>query len=216
MYFHFRLENSKKAKEPTVTSVMKTPEVKQKTMTLPMRKSENLSKNQENRLVKSQSQNQRQSQNPTSGIDIWTTLLTENLNRMGLGHSHSLKPKTFQAALLPAMISESGGIVFNTQMVGVRNEKGKITIPQEFQLPMLNLAKTVLTKTPTPMKMLDASRVNEILDKNEEGQLDLEGELTNTRNTTNGLPPSMDMDLQMMNPTELNTRTQNTRAAHLC
>ena len=100
------------------------------------------------------------------GVDNWTMQLGEQLNDLGIGYSNTTSPMIVQATLLPAMISESSGIVFNTQMIGARNEKGEITIPKEFQLPTLNPN----LKKNRPPKISLSPRIREISDQEAEMQ----------------------------------------------
>lgn len=132
------------------------------------------------------------------GVDSWTEKLGEKLNNLGIGYSTTTNPKIMQATLLPAMITESSGIVFNTQMIGARDKSGQIRIPKEFQLPMMIPESN---QRPQPM-LKESPRIVEIDESNEPLQ-------NENLARVNELQKDVEFTAEMINPNLSQNATQN-------
>lgn len=92
------------------------------------------------------------------GVDSWTSQLGEKLNDLGIGFSTTRTPKILQTTLLPSLTTENSGIIWETKMIGARDQEGQIKLPQEFNLSIL---RPISTRNQNPILNLEP-RIQEI------------------------------------------------------
>jgi hypothetical protein len=92
------------------------------------------------------------------GVDSWTNQLGEKLNDLGIGFSKTRTPKILQTTLLPSLTTENSGIIWETKMIGARDQEGQIKLPQEFNLSIL---RPIPSRNQSPILNLEP-RIQEI------------------------------------------------------
>ncbi|CAG5106261.1 Oidioi.mRNA.OKI2018_I69.chr1.g2761.t1.cds [Oikopleura dioica] len=141
-----------------------------------------------------------ENRNVAKSLDEWQSAMSSQLNQIGIGNSKATNQQNIQASILsPALVSEQGGLIYMTNLIGARSsEDGQIELPSVFLNPMQK--NIPLRKSDSLID--ESSRFQEITLPEKETQE--ESPSTNptmlTRTITNGksTPTSTDKNMSTM------------------